>query len=145
MAIHYNNYLLVFRSLWVMKDFKIDLPLINYYLLILVLVNLVLNAASFFKFVFLCWIKYFFHCRNWFFFLLQHQFKMMLYLQFHWKWSLTFLLMWVYNNWFLKIDKCNITIKWKGSTCYVNSYNFDSCAFYWFVYIVNDHLFFLPL
>jgi len=31
-----------------MKDFKIDLPLINYYLLILVLVNLVLNAASFF-------------------------------------------------------------------------------------------------
>ena len=31
-----------------MKDFKIDLPLINYYLLILVLVNLVLNAVSFF-------------------------------------------------------------------------------------------------
>ena len=31
-----------------MKDFKIDLPLINYYLLILILVNLVLNAVSFF-------------------------------------------------------------------------------------------------
>lgn len=31
-----------------MKDFKIDLPLINYYLLILVFVNLVLNAVSFF-------------------------------------------------------------------------------------------------